>query len=384
MKTFCSYFNHGVCRSCDLITSDYSDQILSKEKTLRESFQLKNLIHPPLLKTVESAPQNFRNKAKLVVTGDLENPILGLWGEKNLDAGRELLECGLHDPAINAALPKIKEFIKLAKLVPYQISTKKGELKGIILFYSSGSNESYLRFVLRSKESIDRIKKNLAFLEDKFDCVSVNIQPISHAVLEGEEEIFITEKQSIQHKLGTHTFSLGPRAFVQTNQSIAEKLYQTAASWVKDMRQPKFLELFCGQGAFSFFCAPYVEESLGVEINEAAIIEANKTALALKLKHLNFKSADAAKMEIEIQRFDPSIILVNPPRRGLAEVVHLILRHRPECVVYSSCNYQTLAEDLKLMASDYAITKIQIFDMFPHTSHFETLVELRKKPTQTY
>jgi 23S rRNA (uracil747-C5)-methyltransferase len=375
MNTFCSYYNQGTCKSCDLITLDYPDQILKKEQVLMES--LKGLSVPPLLPTEKSSQTNFRNKAKLVVTGTKENPVIGLWGDKNPDDGRELLNCSLHIPPINELLNKLPEFIKAASLDPYQISARKGELKGIIVFYSESTKETYLRFILRSKESIDRIKKHAATLSH-VNCISVNIQPVPHAILEGEEEIFITEMKSIHHKIDTVSASLGPRAFVQTNQKMAEKLYGTAAEWVKETRLEKFMELFCGQGAFSFFCAPHIKEGLGIEINPDAVKEANKSAKEYKLSHLKFKSADAANVEDEILKFDPDIMLVNPPRRGLSTSVHLLLKQRPQTIIYSSCNYETLSADLQILKDSYKIKRIKIFDMFAHTSHFETLVELSR------
>ena len=380
MKTFCSYYNQSICRSCDLITTDYTDQISLKEQKLREAF--KDLNYPQLLDTIISPEQGFRNKAKFSVTGTMENPIIGLTGDTNLDAGRELLECSLHVPQINSFLPYLKKFITMAGLVPYSISEKKGELKGIIAFYSNSSKEAYVRFILRSKESIDRIRKHKDFLTShipELKCISVNIQPIPHAILEGEEEIFITETHSITHRLGNLNFSLGPRAFVQTNQAIATKLYETAAQWVKDSGQPQFMELFCGQGAFSFFCAPSIVKGLGIEINEEAIKEANRTATIQGFTNLSFKSADAEKVGDEIKAFRPDVILVNPPRRGLGKSCDLILDFKPKMIIYSSCNYETLASDLTRLSNDYTIERIQIFDMFPHTSHFETLVQLRVK-----
>ncbi len=380
MKTFCSYFNQSVCTSCELLTLDYLDQIHLKERTLRNA--LSGFSTVELSESIQSSPMNFRNKAKLVVTGTQDNPILGLWGETNLDQGRELLECPLHVAAINNMLPALKEFITLSKLVPYQIAEKKGELKGVILFHSESTNETYLRLIMRSKEAIDRIKKNQDFLLKRFSnlkCLSVNIQPVAHAILEGEEEIFITTQTSINHKLGNVTFSLGPRAFVQTNQAVAGKLYQTAADWVKASDLDKFMELFCGQGAFSFFCAAYIKKGLGIEINPDAIAEAKKTAEKYNLSHLDFKSADAGQIKNEIKEFNPDIILVNPPRRGLAGACELLMENKPKIIIYSSCNYETLATDLKKLSGMYQITKAQIFDMFPHTRHFETLVSLKLK-----
>ena len=80
---------------------------------------------------------------------------------------------------------------------------------------------------------------------------------------------------------------------MQTNQNVAAKLYETAANWVKENETRKFMELFCGQGAFSFFAAPYIESGLGIEINTDAISEARSTAARYNLNHLRFENADA-------------------------------------------------------------------------------------------
>lgn len=353
---------------------DYRDQILHKEKVLLEA--LRPLQHPPILPTEESPQKQFRNKVKLAVTGTSEKPILGLTGEENFDEGRELLDCLLHVPQINEKLPELIDFIQTAKLDPYQISSRKGELKGIIIFTSESSQESYLRFILRSKEAVTRIKKHAALLKG-FECISVNIQPTPHAILEGEEEIFISENKVIKHYFGNIEVNLGPRAFVQTNQKIAQKLYQTAASWIGN-REKNFLELFCGQGAFSFFCAPYSKKSLGIEINPDAVNVANETATKAGLNHLEFKSSDASHVAEEVKAFHPDTILVNPPRRGLGKVNDILLETKPAQIIYSSCNVETLAQDLKILNQCYEIVRIKIFDMFPNTTHFETLVELKR------
>lgn len=380
MNTFCSYYNEGICRSCDLIAMDYSDQITLKENHLKKT--LRDFKWQNFLPTVQSKNTDFRNKAKFIVTGTTEHPLIGLADTIDLDKGVDLSGCSLHLQTISEILPAIKRFIKKANLTPYQIKSQKGELKGIILFHSEETRQTYLRFVLRSKESIDRIKKfhqDLLIEHNHLGCISVNIQPISHAILEGEEEIFITEKKSISHRLGDIEFDLNPRAFIQTNQKVAFELYKTASLWIKEANVTKMLELYCGQGAFSFFAAPFVNESLGVEINPEAVAVANQTAKKYKFSNLMFKSSDASKMEKELFAFDPDLILVNPPRRGLGETVHMLMQERSQRLIYSSCHADTLCEDLKTLSEIYEIKRVQIFDMFPNTHHYETLVELKLK-----
>lgn len=379
MDTFCRYYNQGICKSCSLIAVEYDQQLQHKEKLLLSS--LKDLHAFSLLPSVSSEVRSFRNKAKFVVTGTLEEPLIGLAGENYLDEGRELLECPLHLVEINSLLPAIKDFIREARLKPYHAGKKTGELKGIIIFHSEETNESYVRFILRSKEALDRIRKLAPSLQLKctgIKVVSANIQPVAHAILEGPEEIIVTSAVSLNHKTGGLNLSLGPQAFVQTNQGVAQQLYQSAALWVKELKVKKFMELFCGQGAFSFFAAGYVEKALGIEINPEAVAAANETALKLGMDHISFKASDAAKVSTEVLNFSPDAILVNPPRRGLGDALPLMQKAAPEHIIYSSCNHLSLASDVTALSGIYSIKKVQIFDMFPHTAHFETLMLLTK------
>lgn len=380
MKTFCSYFNQGICSSCSNLELDYLSQIHQKQQKLHAL--LSRFAPFQELPPVISATTHFRNKAKFTVTGTLENLKLGLTGEDDLDQGRDIKDCPLHHPDINLLINSLPEFISLMKLKPYNIKSKSGELKGLIVYHSPESGEMYLRFILRSKESLDRIKKHTPALIQKFPAlksVSANIQPIAHAILEGEEEIFFTSQDFIRHQLGKISMSLHPQGFVQTNQDMARKLYTTAAEWVKEMDPDRFAELFSGQGAFSFFIQEYVKEAIGVEINSEAVMRANETAKVNGWDHLKFFASDASKVKDLVLGFDPEVILVNPPRRGLGEAIQLVKEVKSQYFIYSSCNAETLAQDLEKLKDEFKVVRVQLFDMFPHTDHFETLVLLQSK-----
>lgn len=380
MSSFCSYFNNKTCLSCRFIEVDYSTQLKNKEERLKNA--LSGFKGPVLLPSVKSPEQGFRNKAKLAVTGSIERPVLGLIGEKVPDEGREVLNCPVHHPAINNIISFLPEFIRLAQLRPYEIKARNGELKGLIVYFSEGSGESYLRFVMRSRESLDRIRKHFPWLIEKLpslNCVSVNIQSIHQAILEGDEEIILSENKAILYRFKNVEMKLNPRGFVQTNQTVARQLYQTAALWVKDLNINKFAELFCGQGAFSFFIAPYVCQCIGFEINASAVEEANNTVRRLHLSNMTFRCADAAKVGRDVKEFSPDLLLVNPPRRGLGESLALFKEKLAEYIIYSSCSLESLAQDLNELAPLYEVSKVQLFDMFPHTEHFETLILLKAR-----
>lgn len=377
LETFCHHFNRGHCRSCRWLDREYDVQIAQKEERLRQALSFFEQV--ALEASFRSSTRGFRNRAKMTVTGTVEDPRIGLLGVEALDEGRELLDCPIHHPRLNELFEAVPEWIRRANLIPYRIDERRGELKGLIAFYSPQSEQMYLRFVLRSRECVLRIKKLLPLMQRQFPslvCVSANLQPVPHAILEGPEEIILSERGSIEHRLGDVVLSLSPQAFVQTNVQVATALYQTAGEWIGQLRPERMLELFCGQGAFSFFAAPNVARVVGIEINDDAVRTANQTAEALGLAHLNFRTADATQLEDELLALNPDLVLVNPPRRGLASAVDWIKRALPRHFIYSSCNVETLAKDLKELSSAYRLQKAQVFDMFPHTEHFETLVVL--------
>ncbi len=379
MGSFCSYFDRALCRSCEWLDRDYAAQLAAKSRSLRSALRwIQDTDYDAAIREpAPSATQGFRNRAKMSVTGTSDAPVIGLLGEIDLDEGRELLSCPIHHPRLNQLIEALPEFLRCHGLVPYQIKARKGELKGLIAFYSPMSGQMYLRFVLRSKESLPRLRKLLPELQVRFPdllCVSANLQPIPHAILEGPEEIVLSERGWIEHRLGPVTLQLVPQAFVQTNVSVATALYQAAAEWIEETRPKAMLELYCGQGAFSLFAAKSAERIVGIEVNADAVRIANDTARSRGLGHVSFRCSDATQLAEEVEQIHPDLILANPPRRGLGEGVDLILRQRPVHFIYSSCNSETLAHDLEKLAPLYQVKRIQIFDMFPHTRHFETLV----------
>lgn len=411
----CFYYDQNICRSCDLLNQSYEEQISFKEKGLKNRFPSFSSLN--LLSTERSTLDSFRNKAKLSVSGTTEDPILGLLGETKdsqillqhlskkkrleiqlnaLSKGRELLQCPVHHPDLNELFIEIKKLISIFKIEPYQIQHYSGELKGLIAFRAPDSlgGEMSLRFIARSKAILPKLEKIVPVLQEKFKklkVITLNIQPISHAFLEGKEELFLTPEQNIHldfnHSFFKGSLTFSPKAFIQTNLEIAVKLYEEAALWVKECttllkkessKSIEFYELYCGTGLFTFFSHSFVDKAFGFEVNSAAVQSGNETAKQLGFQNVEFKASDCEKMESFKKTEGLKILLVNPPRKGCGESVHLLLDVLPEYIIYSSCESETLAKDIQKLVKKYSIKKMKIFDLFPHTKHFETLVLLRR------
>ncbi|MBD3809437.1 MAG: 23S rRNA (uracil(747)-C(5))-methyltransferase RlmC [Sulfuricurvum sp.] len=368
--SFCPYFDTHQCRSCSWIDYYYAEQLKLKNDHLH------TLLDPyaprDWLKPATSSLKGFRNKAKMVATPTIDGVVLGLSEEVNL------IECPLYDPSMQKVLHTVQEWLRELKIKGYDLKKRKGELKYVLLTRSKWSGTMMLRFVLRSHGIIGRLKKGLDDLlkrSPELKVVTANIQPVHMAILEGDEEIFFTEARRLEERFNGVPLFIRPKSFFQTNPEVAEKLYRTASEWA-DESKPKILwDLFCGVGGFALHCAAPDRHIVGIEIEAEAIACARDSAAQLEMQTVRFESLDAATFSATAGE-KPDLIIVNPPRRGLGEqICKWLTRVGSERILYSSCNAMSLAKDLESL-SRYSLKRVQLFDMFPHTAHYEVLVEL--------
>ncbi|MDR0807495.1 MAG: 23S rRNA (uracil(747)-C(5))-methyltransferase RlmC [Enterobacteriaceae bacterium] len=379
----CALHTSGLCSSCQWLDKPYPQQLKEKQQNLMEL--LSGLSVAAWLDVIPSAEFAFRNKAKMVVSGSVERPILGL-PVKN-SAAIDLCDCPLYPLSMRAAFPILKQFILKAGLTPYNVERRRGELKFILLTQSQHNNGLMLRFVLRSETKLAQLRNSLTWLQQQLpqlQVISANIQPEHKAVLEGETEIILTPQSVIEERFNDIPLYMRPRSFFQTNPDVAEKLYATARDWVAALNMQHNIrsmwDLFCGVGGFGLHCAGNTKIKLtGIEISAEAIECAKRSAAAIGLENIYFDALDSTQFaESKFQQDKPDLVLVNPPRRGIGnELCQYLNQMAPKFIIYSSCNAQTMAKDIRQLA-DYQITKVQLFDMFPHTAHYEVLTLLQR------
>lgn len=381
----CGYFEDGRCRSCSHLRTPYQQQLDTKAEHARAV--LADCGGLRWLPPVPSRPSGFRNKAKMVVAGTVDAPTLGI-----LDPGgdgTDLRACGLYSPAMQAFLPEVAAFITTAGLTPYDVSLRRGELKHVLVT-ESPSGEYLVRFVLRSTESMPRLRKHLpGFLEANPAAVvvSANLQPQHKAVLEGPEEIVLTEQTTLPVTVNDVDLHLGARSFFQTNTDVAAALYRQAREWADGLEPRQVLDLYCGVGGFALHLAAPGRRVLGVELSEQAVHSARATAHEQGLLDVEFAAGDATDPSqvtggSGAQAAAADLVVVNPPRRGLGpELCAWIEASAAQALIYSSCRVETLARDLAALPA-FRAEQARLLDMFPHTDHYEVIVLLRRQVPQ--
>jgi 23S rRNA (uracil747-C5)-methyltransferase len=377
----CHHFDAGRCGSCALLRTPYEDQLAAKQADV-ERLLADVASGVEWLPPVASAEAGFRNKAKMVVTGTSATPTLGILAPPGSAAaaagqvGVDLRDCALHTPGLVAAMEPIAGFIDRAGLAPYDLVTRRGELKHVIAT-ESPDGELMIRFVLRSQEPVARIRKHLSWLLEALPravVVSVNLQPDHKAVLEGEREIVLVG-ETLTMRVNGLPLHLRPQGFFQTNTAMAAALYAQAGEWIDAVAPGRVLDLYCGVGGFALHAARVSSSPTvtGVEISAEAVAAARRTAEELGLGDARFLAGDATSMA-ELLR-DADLVVVNPPRRGIGDLARALESSGVRDVVYSSCNAVSLARDLAAMPS-YRPVRARVLDMFPHTAHYEVVIHL--------
>jgi len=394
----CAYHRAGACRSCTWIERPYAQQLLDKQEeaaatlsaveasTMRPDGRSDPIWADP----VASAPSGFRTTAKMVVGGTWAQPTLGILDRDR--RGVDLRRCPIVAPPLREALAGIARFIAAARLVPYDVPRRSGELK-YVLVTTAEDGRLLVRFVLRSRRQLATIRRRLPLLREWVPgaaVVTANIHPTHEAVIEGPDEIVLSRCATLPLPVGDVILQVGPRSFVQTNTGVAAQLYRQVAAWVArgsggdpDAAAPRDLwDLYCGVGGFALHAAHAgVPSVTGVEISDRAIDSAREGAAAQGLgpDRTRFIAADATQWA-RSQDHVPDAVVVNPPRRGIGtDLAQWLDGSGVRRVVYSSCFPESLSRDLAAMPHLRPV-RARLFDMFPHTAHAEVAVLLERPP----
>src|SRR5436190_10025890 len=349
----CPHYTADRCRSCTWLERPYDDQLAAKQASTQAALRavLGDRQEPDWLPPVPSAPAGFRTKAKMVVGGTVDQPTLGLW--RPPQGFVDIRDCALHTAGIQAALPVLAAFVTRAALAPYDVPTRSGELKHLLVT-ESPAGELMVRWVLRSTEGEARVRKHLPWLLDALPTlrvVTLNLQPAHAAVLEGERELVLTEQATLPMEVNGLTLHLGPRSFFQTNTDVAATLYRTARAWVDELGPATVHDLYCGVGGFALHLAAPGRTVTGIEISADAVAAADRGRIdaGQSAEQVRFVAGDAASYLLE-DRAD--LVVVNPPRRGLGDELASRLEDAgPDWLLYSSCHPTSLASDLEVMRS---------------------------------
>ena len=378
-----------LCGGCDFWHMDYEEESRLKAervKTCLNRLGGENLEEVPIL----AAPDchGYRNKAQYPVSQKKGRAYAGFF-----KAGtHEVVEnprCLILPEETDAVKDAVIDYVNQYRVTVYDEVAHKGLLRHIYVRRGVVSGQVLVCLVVngrkipRPEELLKRLHKIPGFTTL---VLSVNTKK-GNAVL-GDEFLTLHGPGYIEDTLCGLVFRLSPRSFYQVNHHQAQRLYEAAISQAEITKSDTVLDLYCGVGTMSLLAAGRAKRVIGVEINESAVENAAQNAALNGIRNAEFHAADAGDYMNNLlrQRTKVDVVLLDPPRAGCSEkFLKSLIRLAPKKIVYVSCNPDTLGRDaIALRKGGYRVERVTPVDMFPFTTHVESVVCLSREKADDY
>lgn len=368
------------CGGCQLQNMTYSEQLSFKQakciKTLGTFCHVEEIIGM-------EKPYHYRNKVQAAFTNRNGKIVSGVYQS----ASHRIVavdDCKIEDKIADDIIVEIRKLLPRFKLNAYNEDTGRGFLRHVLV--KRGFNTGEVMVVLVTPSSLfpkrNEFINELLRRKPEITTIVQNINNKKTSLVLGKDEIVLFGKGYIEDILCGKRFRISPASFYQINPVQTEKLYSKAIQYAKLSKDDVVLDAYCGIGTIGMIASDYCKQVLGVELNPDAVNDAKINAKLNKVDNIKFICADAGKLMVELAEVNEKVdvVLMDPPRAG-SDIPFLksIVRLSPKKVVYVSCNPDTQKRDLTyLLKNGYKVKKIQPVDMFPHTSHVESVALLTK------
>ena len=391
-KAPCEHF--GSCGGCKWQNLDYAQQLSFKREQVVESLQHIGLLDSPKVAPVIPSPLQFqyRNKMEFSFTDsrwlsseELSDPAnikdfaIGLHVPGAFDRVMQIDTCWLQDEVMNEILNFSQEYFRRSALPVFNLKTHQGLLRFLVLRKSFAYN-TYMVNIVTFRAAEQELRQYTELLTQKIPGIVSVINTVNPRVAQiafGEDERLLFGEKALKEKLGHFEFEISANSFFQTNPLQAVNLFQTVQEFV-EYRRDLIWDLYSGTGTIGLFLSEKAKRVVGFELVDRAVQDAYRNCRKNGVSNCEFVSGDIRTNLSEI-REKPDVIVCDPPRSGMhPDVVKMILQTNTQTIVYVSCNPTTMARDLKILAGEYRLVKVQPVDMFPHTYHIETVAKLER------
>ncbi len=402
----------GTCGGCLWQHLKYEAQLDIKRKMIQSAFTEAG--HDQTIAPVLPCPSDkpfrsyYRNRMDYAVGWNSE---IGLKEYGSWNRYIDVKTCFLLNEDAGTILQQVREWMTANDLQPWDAKFYHGDIRYVVIREGKHTKQRIIIVVVH-----DATRIQPAAREDLLNRLS----PFCTSLLIGEQNLTtdISLAQKFESVKGEPYFEeiandvhyrIHPNSFFQTNTVMAEQLQRAVGHHVgahgmrpdrsteSDARtqsegaslaplpplplQPmRILDLYCGLGFFGIYLAkqfPDVHVS-GFEIDAEAIELAKHNAETNGVSdRCTFTSGPAE--DLSWKDIDADVIILDPPRSGLhPKVLKTVMEKKPETIIYVSCNFHRLVEELKTFKELYQIEDVQALDLFPHTPHVEVIVKMKR------
>ena len=331
---------------------------------------------------------HYRNKSVIPVQKVNGEVKMGYYKPRSHDVVN-IEKCFIQYDEHNVLMNKLRSLISELNLSVYDENNHSGAIRHIMFRTNTLKSEIMVGIVAKEKfNKLDEFVEKISKLDDRIVSIMLNINDKKTNVIFGDKTEKLFGKDYITDTLDGIEFKISLRSFYQVNPVQTEVLYSKALGLAELKETDTIIDAYCGIGTISLFAAKKVKKVYGIEIVEAAVLDARENAKNNNITNAEFllgKSEDIIKKLIS-QNVKLDAVIVDPPRKGCEEsFLRDLAAMDIEKIVYVSCNPATLARDMEIMRGlGYKLGAVQPVDMFPGTYHVEVITLLSKLDSKKY
>ncbi|HLU99795.1 MAG TPA: 23S rRNA (uracil(1939)-C(5))-methyltransferase RlmD [Acidobacteriota bacterium] len=394
----CRYF--GVCGGCSWQHVEYDRQLAFKREHVRDLLKrIGGLEGVEVAFVVPSpSPYYYRNKmeftfgsSRWLTRQEIESGqeldrdfALGLHVPKRFDRILDLEECHLQGSLSHRMVNFTRHLSRQEGWEAYDTRRNEGFLRNLVIRIGVRTGQQLINIVTRDSRPAAMELLSSSLLEEFPSITTIinSINPGRSPVASGEQQIYYGDGY-IMEEIANLKFKVTATAFFQPNTLQAGNLFRIIRELAGLQGNETVYDLYTGLGAIALFLARDAERVVGVENHSDSIRLASENAELNQIENCVFREGDVAEVldrDWVRRHGQPHVVIVDPPRVGLAEkAVASLLSIRPKRIVYSSCNPATQARDLQMLAEAYHIVGVHPVDMFPQTYHIENVALLERR-----
>jgi 23S rRNA (uracil1939-C5)-methyltransferase len=392
IQSECQYSDY--CGGCKWQFINYDQQVVFKQQHVSEALEhIGNIKNPSVHPTIRSPDIfEYRNKMEFscsdrrwLMRSEMEKNIdrsfaLGLHVPGTFDKVLDIQQCKIQMNQGNAILADVRQFMKLSGEPAYGLKSHDGFWRFCVLRYAN-AHDQWMVNIVTSEEKPGLLQKMAEEITGKHANIVSFIHQISArkaAIAIGESEKCLHGQDFIEDFIGPFSFKIAANAFFQTNIRAVVHIYETVKTYARLKPSDIVWDLYCGTGTIAIWVAGSCASVYGIEHVEEAIVNARQNCKANNINNCHFVCGDI-KDQLKMINQKPDVVIMDPPRAGMhPKVISQLLSISPRRIVYVSCNPTTMARDLGLLTSHYAVAEVQPVDMFPHTFHIESIARLER------
>ena len=377
----CPYY--GTCGGCQFRHMTYAEELQAKRQRVEDALRRIGGADLPVA-VIHGAEDTarYRNKVQFPVA----DRAVGYY-QGGTHRVVDIADCLLQPELDTACRAAFKGWMERFHVPAYQEKTGRGLVRH--LFLRTNSAGEMLCCVAANGKKLpheEELADALRTAAPRLAGVVLSVNTKKTNVILGNEFRTLWGRDWLEEELCGHVFRLSVPSFFQVNRAQTQVLYRRALDFASLTGRETVVELYCGAGTISLTLAEKAGQVIGVEVVPQAVEDARENARRNGLEDkTRFECGDAAALAARLERegVRPGVVVVDPPRKGLApETVEVIARMAPVRVVYVSCDPATLARDVKRFAgAGYAPVRAEAVDLFPRTAHVESVVLLQRGST---